>query len=785
MQKHASEQEKWKNSQAWIAPRITIPGAGQSTVRREELISSLEAGNEELVIFRAAAGYGKTTTMAEWAQDHRERCCWYRLQESDNDPVRFLYGMAASFSHALSVDVFGSRQPARTKDVNFHGIRDRFFSGFFSALPDGGFSICLDDFQVLKSEAAQNLFLQFMEYGSGRIRFFVTVKGGFPEFLSVRMMQGRTREIVADELRFAQRETGLLLENITGKKLSGQLKRRVQEDMRGWAAGIVFAGLELKRGGTHCDRTHLYHYMFHEIFRKLPSDTQQFLTDLSVFEKIEVPVCNYVLSRVDAGRMLEYLVRENLFLSRIAGEKTCYQFDGVFMGFLKGRLPEARFRTLLLRAAAYYARNERWEEAIRCGMRCGRQGCEIVAAAVQKSISGVAVCESQPLRMEWLDYLCEFREELAESALFFMYQCLRREKSAEKGMEILSEAAQKAYRKRHYETYAAYMCELMEYTEETRGPSEAQKVAEQAIRQLEGLTDASHPRIPAPEEDASHPGIPALKEDVSHPGIPALKEDDPFLRKLLAKKSKPKPLLFVKCFGQLIVTGQGDALLWRTKKVKELFACLFFEDGRWVSRDILLERLWPEKPLDRAVVLFHTTVSYLRRNLAEKGAESLLLSKNRSYALDMAGAVSDIDTFRKWYNRVKAGEMPEGENPRTLLELYRQGYMYGEDYLWLDAYQEETERQYLWMLRTLAQAEMGKKNYVSAEEYLRKAAQVDEFDIEGRELLLECLIASGDIAGAKKEYGRLKIVYREVAGQDAPQDFSGYLKKVRKKCTGC
>lgn len=773
MQKHASEQEKWKSSQAWIASRITIPGAGQSTVRREELISSLEAGDEELVIFRAAAGYGKTTTMAEWAQGHRERCCWYRLHESDNDPVRFLYGMAASFSHALSVEIFGSRQPARTRDVDFDDIRDRFFSGFFSALPDGGFSICLDDFQVLKSEAVQKLFLQFMEYGSGRIRFFITAKGGFPEFLSARMMQGRTREIGADELRFAQRETGLLLENIAGKKLSGRVKKSVQEDMRGWAAGIVFAGLELKSSGTLCDRTHLYHYMFHEIFRKLPSDIQQFLTDISVFEKIEVPVCNYVLSRVDAGRMLEYLARENLFLSRSAGEKPCYRYDGVFIGFLKGRLPEGRFRTLLLRAAAYYARHERWEEALRCGMRCGKQGCEIVAAAAQKSMSGVTACGRQPLRMEWLDYLCEFREELAESALFFMYQCLRREKSTERGLEILSEAAQKAYRKRRYETYAEYMCELMEYTEETRGPSEAQKVAEQACRQLEGLTDESHP------------GMAALEKDESHPGISALKEDSPFLRKLFAKKSKPKPLLFVRCFGPLIVTGQGDALLWRTKKVKELFACLFFEEGRWVSRDILLERLWPEKPLDRAVVLFHTTVSYLRRNLAEKGAESLLLSKNQSYALDMAGAVSDIDTFRKWYNHVKAGEMPEDENPRTLLELYRQGYMYGEDYLWLGAYQEETERQYLWMLRTLAQSEMRKKNYVSAEEYLRKAAQVDEFDIEGRELLLECLIARGDITGAKKEYGRLQSVYREVAGQDAPQDFSGYLKKVRKKCTGC
>ena len=94
---------------------------------------------------------------------------------------------------------------------------------------------------------------------------------------------------------------------------------------------------------------------------------QQFLLGISVFEKIEAAVCNYALKRTDAEGMLEYLVRENLFLTRSASEQRSYHCEQIFAGFLRERLPAIRREQILLRAAEYYARRRNWEDAARYG----------------------------------------------------------------------------------------------------------------------------------------------------------------------------------------------------------------------------------------------------------------------------------------------------------------------------------------------------------------------------------------------------------------------------------
>lgn len=796
---------------------------------------SFEDGDEQVLIFHAGAGYGKTTVMAQWAAAHSGKSCWYHLHESDNDPCRFLLGIAASFSDAVKADVFDMEELSQAGCADLPAVSERFFSKCFSLLPGESFYICLDDFHLIKNEAVQEFLLSFMEYGEGRVRFLVTAKESFPAFLAAGIMRGRAREVGADELRFAQCETGLLLEQIIGKKLSARVESSVQEYTRGWAAGIVFAGLGLKnggglttaasygasafhkmgvhgsrmlpaQGGVWFDRTHLYHYIFHEIFRKLPYDMQQFLTDTSVFEKIEVPVCNYALNRTDSGEMLEYLVRENLFLLRDVQEEACYRYDGVFAGFLESRLSASRRGELLLRMANYYARRGRWEAAVRCGMQCGEKGCGIIAAVVEKRAAAMAEAGEDALLREWIDYLCGFREVLTESALFFIYKCLRKGADAQRAAEILYEAAQKAYGKQRYETYGEYMYELAEYTQELSGGSAAKKIAAEACVQLEG-------RLQMPDHlpMSSHLPMSGHLPMAGHLAMPA-RGGNPSYRKLLAKQGGAEKSMepadgrpadgkhaadrermagnasgeedkssqalcrpvSVQCFGGFIVRGRQGEFLWRTKKTKELFACLFYEKGRWIPRDVLMERLWPEKPVEKAVVLFHTTVSYMRRSLAEGGAERLLLVKERSYALDMGQIESDMELFLKWHGSIKEGRREEWENPEELLRLYFEGYMYGEDYLWIGAYQEHVEQQYLRMLKALAEHAAKEEKYALAEALLRKAVEIDAYGTPARELLIKCLISAGDIAGAKKEYGRLLDIHREMLGRADLPDFAEY-----------
>lgn len=592
----------------WNASKFQIPKEVHWWLRREKLLSSIENGDESAVVFHAGAGYGKTTVMAEWARSHRSRSCWYRLHESDNQFDRFLYGIATALSGIVKAELWDAEIIRMMGSGETEQVSELFFSRCIPALPADGFFICLDEFQVIHDEKVQDFLLRFMEYGEGRIRFFFSSRGGFPGVLSACLLRGRAREVKADELKLEEQETARLLRKISGRELPERVVREIHADMSGWPAGIVFAAMELKEartkrtGAALFDRTQLYDYIFHEIFRKLTYDTQQFLLETSVLETMRPPVCDHVLGRENAAGMFRYLVRENLFLSRMEGEEDVYCYDGFFRGFLRSRLPAGRRTEILLKAGEY-------EEL--CGER---------------------------------------------------------------------------------------------------------------------------------------------------------------------KKQAP---LFVQCFGALSVRGQEGEAVWRTKKTKELFACLFYEHGRWVTRDVLTERLWPEKTAQKAAVLFHTTTSYLRRALAAVGGAECLLVKNQAYALHMARMRSDIGELDDCYACLKSGKVLTGARAERLVTLYGRGYLYEEDYLWIGAYREEVEQRYLWMLQTLADRAFAKKQYAEAAVYLKKAVEVDDYALVTMERLMECLILCQNFTGAKRVFERLKEVSFEVLGEGPEREFEEYVGRAR------
>lgn len=619
------DEQAWEQPVIWNASKFQIPKETHWWLRREKLLASIENGDESAVVFHAGAGYGKTTVMAEWAWSHRARSCWYRLHESDNQFDRFLYGIATALSGIVKADLWDAEIMRLMGSERTDRVSECFFSRCIPALPADGFFICLDEFQVIYDETVQDFLLRFMEYGEGRARFFFALRGGFPGFLAACLMRGAAREVKADELKFEERETARLLQKISGRELSERVVRDIHADMCGWPVGVAFAGMDLKEARTQpttgavlFDRTHLYDYIFYEIFRKLANDTQQFLLESSVLETMRPSVCDHAMGRKDAADMFRYLMRENLFLSRMEGEEEMYCYDSFFRGFLRSRLSAGRRMEILLKAAAY---------------------------------------------------------------------------------------------------------------EELCGRGETAEERKNASRELENAVREKH----AP--------------------------------------------LFVQCFGALSVRGQEGEVVWRTKKTKELFVCLFYEHGRWVTRDVLTERLWPEKPAQKAAVLFHTTTSYLRRALAAAGIVECLLVKNQSYALDMTRMRSDIEELDDCYACLKSGNTLTNERADQFVELYRQGYLYEEDYLWLGAYREEVEQRYLWILKTLADGAYTDGQYEEAVLFLKKTVEVDGYALSAMERLVECLILCQNIAGARKVYERFQDASLEVLGEAPARKFEEYLRK--------
>ena len=80
--------------QALITTKLRVPRKRPNLVERSRLRDALSAGEERaLTLVSAPAGFGKSTLLAAWLDDRSgdgRSVAWLSLDESDNDPARFL-----------------------------------------------------------------------------------------------------------------------------------------------------------------------------------------------------------------------------------------------------------------------------------------------------------------------------------------------------------------------------------------------------------------------------------------------------------------------------------------------------------------------------------------------------------------------------------------------------------------------------------------------------------------------------------------------------------------------
>ena len=81
-----------------LTTKLYIPPVRPNIVRRPRLIKQMNDGllgqrgdfARKLTLISAPAGFGKTTLASEWLAGCPQPAAWLSLDESDNDPPRFL-----------------------------------------------------------------------------------------------------------------------------------------------------------------------------------------------------------------------------------------------------------------------------------------------------------------------------------------------------------------------------------------------------------------------------------------------------------------------------------------------------------------------------------------------------------------------------------------------------------------------------------------------------------------------------------------------------------------------
>ncbi|MCA9954414.1 MAG: PAS domain-containing protein [Anaerolineales bacterium] len=167
--------------------------------------------------------------------------------------------------------------------------------------------------------------------------------------------------------------------------------------------------------------------------------------------------------------------------------------------------------------------------------------------------------------------------------------------------------------------------------------------------------------------------------------------------------------------GPLVVTRQDgsqvEGALWNRVKTRALMAYLVMQKGTAVSREQILDMLWPDLEYKAAMHNLNTTVYNLRRSLEpklEKASQSrYLLYQNGCYRLAEASAYwLDIDAFESGIRQARQEMDMETavKKYKAALSLYRGDYLYDltDTHNWVRDQQFRLQEIYLRALAELA-----------------------------------------------------------------------------------
>ena len=335
--------------QALLTTKLRSPRPRPDLVARPRLREVFDQDEgRRLTLVSAPAGFGKTTLLGEWLDDRwgdEKSVAWVSLDESDNDPARFLaYLVRAlqSVEERIGEGVLASlRSPALPPG-------EAVVSALINELArvDQEIFIVLDDYHLITSEPVHEAVSFLIEHMPENAHLVISGRTDPPLPLARLRARDQMTEIRAADLRFTTEEATAFLGEAMGLALSAGDVAALEEITEGWVAALQLAALSMRdredvSGFVEAfsgSNRHVLDFLAEEVLGRQPEAVREFLLRTSVLESMSAPLCDALTSREDGQQMLERLERNNLFIVALDDERVWYRYHHLFADFLRSRL---------------------------------------------------------------------------------------------------------------------------------------------------------------------------------------------------------------------------------------------------------------------------------------------------------------------------------------------------------------------------------------------------------------------------------------------------------------
>lgn len=326
--------------------RLAAPKPATGEIIRERLLTVILKNTHKITYIHAGAGFGKTTLLSQVANS-KGNSVWVTL-DGESDVYTFLNIFCDAIRQKFEKYDFSPSEylPFEGKN-NFITILANAFISSLERINEN-FTVILDDLHTIEEEQVRKLIACILKYKPENIHFCLSSREiPWQEFIAMRA-RGNFLELNQKELAFTKEETFCFL---------GFEEQNIYNITEGWPLAVSSYKLLLENGVSISDVTAygnqvLYTYLFYECINRLPGETTHFLKDTACFDELDPQMLDHILSKKNTKDLLDNLVGQNIFTSRI--DNGYYRYHKLFRDFLMEHADQGQVTLLLCKAAGYY-----------------------------------------------------------------------------------------------------------------------------------------------------------------------------------------------------------------------------------------------------------------------------------------------------------------------------------------------------------------------------------------------------------------------------------------------
>src|SRR5258708_4530969 len=293
-----------------LATKFLLPTSSHELIARPRLLALLNAGlRRRVILVSAAAGFGKTTLLANWVRSFAPGyppVAWVSLDAGDNAPFQFWTYVLTALEQCrtgLSLLPFAS----------LHEMPHPSWQAMLTALINGlvqqsePLVLVLDNYEEITEPAIHALLCSLIEHLPPTLCVVLATRTDPPFSLARLRAQAQIQELRAEQLRATREEMTTFFLDVMDLRLAEQDIQEVDTRTQGWWAGMQLAALALK-GKVHPkdllqalqgNQRALFEYLVQEVLHRQPEQVQTFLLRTSILSRLCSSLCNAVLEQQD------------------------------------------------------------------------------------------------------------------------------------------------------------------------------------------------------------------------------------------------------------------------------------------------------------------------------------------------------------------------------------------------------------------------------------------------------------------------------------------------------